>query len=198
MLNPRIFHRPRLAAGTISIFVQFLAFFGFVFIALQYLQVVRSDSPLVAALSILPLAGSLMPAARLAPNLAERYGTRAVCVSGLVMIAGALVLLAQLTTTSSYLLMAFGLVILGAGTGAAMTPATSAITAALPSSQQGVASAINDLSRELGGAIGIAVMGSILATTYRNHLHLGSVPAPLAEKDVYKRQSQWHRGRAGR
>jgi EmrB/QacA subfamily drug resistance transporter len=182
MLDPRIFHHSRLAAGTISIFVQFLAFFGFVFIALQYLQVVRSDSPLVAALSILPLAGSLMPAARLAPNLAERYGTRAVCVSGLVMIAGALVLLAQLTTTSSYLLMAFGLVILGAGTGAAMTPATSAITAALPSSQQGVASAINDLSRELGGAIGIAVMGSILATTYRNHLHLGSVPAPLAEK----------------
>jgi EmrB/QacA subfamily drug resistance transporter len=182
MLDPRIFHHPRLAAGTISIFVQFLAFFGFIFIALQYLQIVRSDSPLVAALSIVPLAGSLMPMARLAPNLAERYGTRTVCVSGLVMIGGALVLLAQLTTTSPYLLMAFGLVVLGAGMGAAMTPATSAITAALPSSQQGVASAMNDLSRELGGAIGIAVMGSILATTYRNHLHLGSVPAPLAEK----------------
>jgi EmrB/QacA subfamily drug resistance transporter len=182
MLNPRIFRRPRLAAGTLSIFVQFFAFFGFIFIMLQFLQIVRGDSPLVAAVSILPLAGALMPAARIAPNVAARIGARAVCVTGLGLIAGALVLLAQLTATSPYLLIAVGLIILGAGMGAAMTPATSAITAALPGSQQGVASAMNDLSRELGGAVGIAVIGSILATTYRNHLILGSMPAPLAEK----------------
>jgi EmrB/QacA subfamily drug resistance transporter len=182
MLNPRIFLRPRLAAGTMSIFVQFFAFFGFIFIVLQFLQIVRGDSPLVAAVGILPLAGALMPAARIAPNLAARIGARAVCVTGLGLIAGALVLLAQLTATSPYLLIAAGLIILGAGMGAAMTPATSAITAALPDSQQGVASAMNDLSRELGGAVGIAVIGSILATTYRNHLILGSMPAPLAEK----------------
>jgi predicted MFS family arabinose efflux permease len=182
MLNPRIFRRPRLAAGTLSIFVQFFAFFGFIFIALQFLQIVRGDSPLVAAVSILPLAGALMPAARIAPNLAARIGARAVCVTGLGLIAGALVLLAQLTATSPYLLMAVGLIILGAGMGAAMTPATSAITAALPDSQQGVASAMNDLSRELGGAVGIAVIGSILATTYRNHLILGNMPSPLAEQ----------------
>ena len=169
MLNPRIFRRPRLAAGTMSIFVQFFAFFGFIFIVLQFLQIVRGDSPLV-------------PAARIAPILAARIGARAVCVTGLGLIAGALVLLAQLTATSPYLLIAVGLIILGAGMGAAMTPATSAITAALPDSQQGVASAMNDLSRELGGAVGIAVIGSILATTYRNHLILGSMPAPLAEK----------------
>jgi EmrB/QacA subfamily drug resistance transporter len=182
MLNPRIFRRPRLAAGTLSIFVQFFAFFGFIFVVLQFLQIVRGDSPLVAAVSILPLAGALMPAARIAPNVAARIGARAVCVTGLGLITGALVLLAQLTATSPYLLIAVGLIILGAGMGAAMTPATSAITAALPDSQQGVASAMNDLSRELGGAVGIAVIGSILATTYRNHLILGSMPAPLAEK----------------
>jgi EmrB/QacA subfamily drug resistance transporter len=182
MLNPRIFRRPRLAAGTMSIFVQFFAFFGFIFIELQFLQIVRGDSPLVAAVSILPLAGALMPAARISPNLAARIGARAVCVTGLGLIAGALVLLAQLTATSPYILIAAGLIILGTGMGAAMTPATSAITAALPDSQQGVASAMNDLSRELGGAVGIAVIGSILATTYRNHLLLGSMPVPLAEK----------------
>jgi EmrB/QacA subfamily drug resistance transporter len=182
MLNPRIFRRPRLAAGTLSIFVQFFAFFGFIFIMLQFLQIVRGDSPLVAAVSILPLAGALMPAARIAPNVAARIGARVVCVTGLGLITGALVLLAQLTATSPYLLIAVGLIILGAGMGAAMTPATSAITAALPDSQQGVASAMNDLSRELGGAVGIAVIGSILATTYRNHLILASMPAPLAEK----------------
>ena len=61
--------------------------------------------------------------------------------------------------------------------GAAMTPATSAITEALPASQQGVGSAMNDLSRELGGALGIAVVGSVLSSVYRNHFALPHLPA---------------------
>src|SRR5262249_58827894 len=73
-----------------------------------------------------------------------------------------------------------GLIPLGAGMGLAMTPATSGITAALPASQQGVGSAINDLSREVGGAVGIAVLASILTSTYQSHLHL-SQHLPAAE-----------------
>jgi hypothetical protein len=76
--------------------------------------------------------------------------------------------------------MVAGLVPLGVGMGAAMTPATSAISDALPSAQQGVGSALNDLSRELGGALGIAVLGSVLAATYRGRLHLPGVPAAVA------------------
>lgn len=172
MLNPRLFSNRTFSAGTLSILVQFFAFFGFVFIALQYLQIVRGDSALIAAVSVLPMAAAMMPMARVAPVLSARIGARPTCVAGLVLIAGALSLLSRLEVDSSYWLFVAGLVPLGLGMGLAMTPATTAITEALPAEQQGVGSAMNDLSRELGGALGIAVIGSVLTAGYRSHLHL--------------------------
>ncbi len=97
-----------------------------------------------------------------------------------LLIASCRPVLAQLTGTSSYWLVAAGLVPLGAGMGLAMTPATSGITSAPPASRQGIGSALNDLSRELGGAVGIAVMASVLTTTYQGHLHLSHLPAAEA------------------
>ena len=180
LLDPRIFRNRPLAAGSLSIFVQFFAFFGFTFVILQYLQLLRGDSPLVAAVSVLPLAATLMPTARLAPTLVARSSARAVCATGLVLVAAGLALISQLSASSPYPVLALGLVLLGAGMGAAMTPATAAITEALPPARQGVGSALNDLSRELGGAIGIAVVGSVLADVYRGNLDLTGVPAPVA------------------
>jgi len=180
LINPRVFARRGLSAGSLSISVQFFAFFGFIFLILQYLQLVRGDSGLVSAASLLPMAAALMPAARLAPALVARLGARAVCTGGLVLMAAAFVVLAQLTGTSSYWLLAAGLVPLGAGMGLAMTPATSGITSALPAASQGVGSAINDLSREVGGAVGIAVLASVLTSAYQNRLHLGHMPAAQA------------------
>jgi EmrB/QacA subfamily drug resistance transporter len=180
LLDPRVFARRGLAAGSLSIFVQFFAFFGFIFIALQYLQLIRGDSGIMSAVSMLPMAAAMMPSARLAPALAARFGARAVCAVGLVLIAVALVVLAQLTAGSGYWLLATGLIPLGAGMGLAMTPATSGITSALPAAQQGVGSALNDLSRETGGAVGIAVLASILTATYQSHLNLARVPAAEA------------------
>jgi sugar phosphate permease len=116
----------------------------------------------------------------LAPALAARLGARTVCASGLALIAAALIVLAQLNGTSSYWLLLAGLIPLGAGMGLAMPPATSGITTALPASRQGVASALNDLSREVGGALGIAMLASILTATYQGHLHLAHMPAAQA------------------
>jgi len=180
MLDPRIFRRRRLSAGTLSIFVQFFGFYGFIFLILQYLQIVRSDSALVAALSMLPMAVAMMPTSQLAPRLAERFGARRVCVAGMALIAAAFMVIAQVGPETDYWVLAVGLLVLGAGMGAAMTPATSAITAALPRTQQGVASAMNDLARELGGALGIAVLGSIVAATYRARVDVSSLPAAEA------------------
>jgi EmrB/QacA subfamily drug resistance transporter len=177
MLNPRVFAHRGLSAGTLSIFVQFFAFFGFIFLVLQYLQLVRGDSALVAAVSMLPMAAAMMPVSRLAPKLVAAVGSRQVCVAGLLGIAAALVILSRVEQSTSYWVLAGGLLVLGAGMGAAMTPATSAITSALPRSEQGVASAMNDLARELGGALGIAVLGSIMTGVYRSHLTLTGVPA---------------------
>ncbi len=182
MLDPRIFRHRGLTAGSLSIFVQFFAFFGFIFVVLQYLQLVRGYSAIVSALAMLPMAAGIMSASRLSPRLVARFGARIVCVTGLALVGIGLVVLAQLGSASSYWLMLAGLVPLGAGMGAAMTPATSAITAALPRSRQGVGSAMNDLARELGGALGIAVIGSVLAATYRDRLSLPGMPAAVVDK----------------
>jgi EmrB/QacA subfamily drug resistance transporter len=182
LLDPRIFRSRSLSAGSLSIFVQFFAFFGYTFTILQYLQLVRGDTPLQAAVQVLPMAAVMMPVSRLTPRLTARFGARAVCAAGLTLIAAGMAIMAQLDAHSSYWLMAGGLIVLGAGMGAAMTPATSAITEALPPAQQGVGSALNDLSREVGGAIGIAVLGSILSATYRSSVDVAGLPAHVGAK----------------
>jgi MFS family permease len=149
---------------------------------LQYLQIIRGDSALIAAVSMLPMAATMLPTARLAPALAARFGARRMCAAGLLLIAAALVVIAQISHTSPYWQLAAGLLVLGAGMGAAMTPATSNITTALPPAKQGVASAINDLSREVGGALGIAVIGSVMTAIYRSHLSIPGVPAAVLGK----------------
>jgi MFS family permease len=166
-----------------TITLQFFAFFGFIFLLLQYLQLVLGDSPLQAALSLVPMAFGLMPTARLvAPRLADRIGTTRTSTIGLLIAAAALGWLSRLDSGSSYWPLLVGLVPLGAGMALAMTPATAAITDALPSEKQGVGSAMNDLARELGGALGIAVLGSILQSVYRNNLDVTGLPAPAAEQ----------------
>jgi MFS family permease len=182
LLNPRVFRARSLSAGSLSIFVQFFVFFGYAFTILQYLQLARGDSPLLAAVQVLPIALTMIPIARLAPRLTVRFGAPRVIAAGLTLIAAGLAIVAQLGAHSPYILMAGGLVILGIGMGAAMTPATTAITEALPPAQQGVGSALNDLSRELGGATGIAVIGSILTAVYRNHVQLNGLPSQLASR----------------
>ena len=182
LLDPHLFSNRKLSAGSLSIGIQFFAFFGFTFVSLQYLEGVRGYSPLVAALAVLPLSATMMPAARLTTGLARRFGARNVCVTGLVLVAAGLVIISRVGTDTPYQLMLAGLVPLGIGMGVAMTPATAAITEALPAEQQGVGSALNDLSREVGGALGTAVIGSIVTAVYRSSLQLPGVPAPLVDQ----------------
>jgi EmrB/QacA subfamily drug resistance transporter len=182
LLDPRLFSNRRLSAGSLSISIQFFAFFGFTFVSLQYLQGVRGYSPILAALAVLPLSLTMMPTARLTSTLATRFGARSVCVTGLLLAAAGLAVISRVGTDSPYWLMLAGLVLLGVGMGAAMTPATAAITEALPQAQQGVGSALNDLSREVGGALGTAVIGSIVTATYRTSLDIPGAPAALVDK----------------
>jgi EmrB/QacA subfamily drug resistance transporter len=182
LLDPRLFSNKRLSAGSLSICIQFFAFFGFTFVSLQYLEGVRGYTPLVAALAVLPLSATMMPAARLTPRLTARFGARFVCVTGLLLVAVGLAIISRIGTDSPYLWILAGLVPLGIGMGTAMTPATAAITEALPLAQQGVGSALNDLSREVGGALGTAVIGSVVTAVYSSSLRLPGAPAPLVAK----------------
>lgn len=181
LFDPRLFTNRRFAAGSLSLALQFFALFGFMFVIMQYLQLVRGDSALRAALSLLAMPIGMIPMSRLSPVLSQRIGVRGPWVAGLLVLAAGLAVLAHLDAGSPYWQIAAGLIPLGAGLGLAMPPATTAITDALPRQLQNVGSAVNDLARELGGALGIAVLGSILTATYRGHLDLTGVPPRVAE-----------------
>ncbi|GAA1851097.1 MFS transporter [Actinomadura bangladeshensis] len=182
LLDPRLFRIRAFSAGALSLTLQFFAFFGFVFIILQYLQLVKGDSALVGALSLVPMALAMMPFARVvAPRAAAKLGPRRVITAGLLLVSVAMLVFSLLDEDSTYWLLLAGLLPLGAGAGLAMTPATAAITDALPADKQGVGSAMNDLARELGGALGIAVLGSLLQSSYRANLDLEGLPGPAAE-----------------
>ncbi|WP_265447390.1 MFS transporter [Flexivirga meconopsidis] len=182
LLDVRLFRHGGFTGGTLAVSALFFLFFGFVFVFVQYLQFVRDWSPLVTACAVLPLAAGLMPGARVAPHLVARFGLRPLCAAGMTLVAGAMCGLAALGDSTAYWLIAVLLWVLGTGMGWTMTPATSAITDALPREQQGVASAMNDLAREFGGALGIAVLGSILSSTYRARLRTPGLPQPAAGK----------------
>lgn len=196
LLNPRLFKRPAFAAGTLSILVQFMAFFGFIFVFLQYLQLVRGYSPLEAALGMIPLALGIMPGSRIAPKIVAKAGLTRVSGLGLVLLTTGLIALWRVDLTTAYWALGFSLWITGLGMGLAMTPATTAITEALPREQQGVASAVNDLARELGGAIGIAALGSVLNAGYRGAVAGSGIPAGVTEKAQESIAVALHMGRA--
>ncbi len=183
MLDPRLFCLRGLSAGTLTIAVQFFAAFGFFFAILQYLQYVTGRSPLDAAIALLPMPLVMVPVARNAPRVASRVGFRRTAPVGLGVMAVGLFLMSRLTIDSPYWYFVIGLVLFSFGMGLAGTPATTALTGALPASKQGVASALNDVSRELGSALGIAILGSVINQHYRDAMAPAVAALPPAIAD---------------
>jgi Na+/melibiose symporter-like transporter len=183
MLDPRLFRLRGFSAGSLAVLVQFFASFGLFFVVIQYLQFVVGRSPLEAALSLLPLPLVMIPLARNAPKIARKVGVRRLVPLGLVLTATGLVVISQVGVEMSYWQFALGLVIFAAGMALAGTPSTTEITESLPESKQGVASAVNDTARELGSALGIAILGSALNEHYRSGMAdaVHGLPAPVAE-----------------
>ena len=183
MLDPRLFARRGFGTGAAAITVQFFAFFGFIFVAEQYLQFIAGYSALKAAIAMLPFAVVMIPLARNAPRVAVRFGANRVGAVGLVLMAVAMVVFSRLQTDIHYGVFLAGLVLLAAGLGLSSTPATTAIVDSLPLEQQGVASAVNDTSRELGTALGIALLGSIVTSRYTAGLagQLTGIPSRVAD-----------------
>jgi len=167
LLDPRLFRLPGFGAGTLSITVQFFAFFGFVFVILQYIQFVLGYSPLLAGVALAPMAVLMMGLSPRVPRLLERFGPARVAPLGLLSMAGGFAVFSTAGVDSAYWLILGGLVLLGIGAALATTPATTAIVSSLPQAKQGVASAVNDAAREVGGALGIAVLGSALTDRYQ-------------------------------
>ena len=182
LLDPRLFKLRGFGAGTASITVQFFAFFGFIFVMLQYVQFVLGYSPLVAGIALAPLAVAMMGLSPRVPKLLERFGPARVAPLGLLLMGCGFAVFSTADQGSTYWLLLAGLVPLGVGMALATTPATTAIVSSLPRAKQGVASAVNDLAREVGGALGIAVLGSALTGRYQSGVAgaTAHLPAQLA------------------
>lgn len=184
MLDPRLFTERAFGTGSLSITIQFFAAFGFFFIIIQYLQFVIGFSPLQAAAVLMPMPLVMVPLARKAPAIAARLGAGRVGATGLTLIAVGLLSFSLMDAQFSYLHFWTGLVFFASGMALAGTPATAAIVGSLPAGKQGVASAVNDTSRELGSALGIAVLGSVLNDRYRSGVEAATanLPAGIAER----------------
>jgi EmrB/QacA subfamily drug resistance transporter len=167
MLDPRLFRLAGFGTGSVSIVVRFFAAFGLFFAVMQYLQFISGYSALEAALAMLPAGGVMMPIARNAPALAARLGFRVVGAAGLLLMAVGFALFSRLEVGDGYGHFLAGLLPFAVGMALAGSPATTAIMAAVGREAQGVASAVNNTTRELGGALGIAVLGSLLNAGYR-------------------------------
>ena len=167
MLDVSFFKNPRFSAASAAITLVFFAMFGSLFFVSQYLQFVLGYDALSSGVRLLPVAFALVIAAPLSSLFVARVGTKFVVTGGLVLIAFAMWLFSYVTTTSGYGLVAAVLFILGIGMGLAMAPATESIMGSLPPEKAGVGSAVNDTTREIGGALGVAILGSITASSYQ-------------------------------
>jgi EmrB/QacA subfamily drug resistance transporter len=193
LLDPRLFRIRAFSTGVFSITLQFFVFFGFVFVIVQYLQLVLGYSPFQAGVALIPMAMVLGGLSRRVPHLMEKVSRRPLAIAGLLLMALGTVVLAQLGTDSSYWVVLAGILPIGAGMALATSPATTDIVGALPAHKQGVASAVNDAAREVGGTLGIAVLGSVLNEQYRSGL---AERAPAAAPDSVVERAQQSLGAA--
>jgi EmrB/QacA subfamily drug resistance transporter len=166
MLDVRFFRNPRFSAASIAITLVFFALFGSLFFLSQYLQFVLGYDPLQAGLRVTPVAGVLVLAAPSSSVLVRHFGTKVVVSGGLLIVAAGLFVLTGATVHSGYPRVLATLLILGLGMAIAMAPATESIMSSLPPERAGVGSAVNDTTRLLGGALGVAVLGTVMRSTY--------------------------------
>jgi len=168
MLNIAFFRNPRFSAASSGLMLIFFAMFGATFLLTQYLQFVMGYSPLRAGTALLPWAAIMLVAAPASARLAERFGTKRVVGAGLSFATLSLLLMSTLPATHiGYLRDVIPrLVLLAFGMGLTMAPSTESIMGSLPRAKAGVGSAMNDTTRQVGGALGVAVVGSVMTSVY--------------------------------
>jgi predicted MFS family arabinose efflux permease len=184
LLDISAFRDRGLASGTLTLLIVFAVMFGVFLVLYPYFQAVLGWSALRSAAAMLPMMAVMMPMSTIAPRVAVRIGSRNTMIVGVAIFAAGLATMAlRASVEGGYLSVLPGLLLIGLGMGFTMTPATQAITETLPAEKQGVASALNDTSRELGGAVGIALLGSVLSAGYRAAMEpaVAGLPPELAE-----------------
>ncbi len=182
MLNVRFFENPRFTAANVSITLVFFALFGSLFFLTQYLQFILGYTPLQAGLRTAPIALVIVIVAPITGLLVHRLGNKVLVCTGMAAVAVGLFLMSRLTGSSGYGHVLESMIILATGMSLAMTPATESVMGSLPKDKAGVGSAMNDTTRQIGGALGVAVLGSVFTAAYSSGLTeaLTRIPAQLA------------------
>ena len=178
MLPLHLFRDRRMSVGSGVVTTTFFVMFGLFFLYTLYVQFVRGYSPLLAGVSTLPLALTLVAVAPRSAAVAEKIGTGRVIGIGFLFVAAGFAVFTFVAPKSPYLLIMLALVLLGSGMSLTAAPATGSIMSAVPQAKAGVGSAVNDTTREVGGALGIAVLGSISSAVYRSSIDFGGLGLP--------------------
>ena len=170
MLDVSVFANRRFSGGSLAVTAGFLTLFGFIFVITQYFQFIKSYSAFETGVRLLPVAASIVVGSVLGPRLVEKIGTTAVVASGLAIFAAGLAWASTADAATPYREIAAQMVLLGGGLGLTTAPATESIMGSLSADKAGVGSAVNDTTRELGGTLGVAIVGSVFASVYTGGL----------------------------
>jgi EmrB/QacA subfamily drug resistance transporter len=187
MLDVRLFRNPRFTAASGAVALAFFGLFGFIFLITQYFQIVRGYDPLRAGVATVPFAlitGAFSPVAII---LMKRAGTKIVVTAGLLMMSGGFLVASGTQVDSSYWgRVIVSMALMASGLALTASPATEAIMGALPRDKAGAGSAVNDTTREVGGTLGVAIVGSVMSTAYGSHVAhaLAGLGAPEAARAI--------------
>ncbi len=184
MLDVRLFKRPAFGISSLSLTLVFFALMGMFFSISILFQLIYGYSPLNSAVRTLPIAFTMMVGAPLSSVLVEKLGKRRVVSAGMLIVAVGTLMLSTIGVDSSYLSLVFGMIVLAFGMSIAMSPTTDLLMSSVPKNRAGMGSAMNDTTRELGGALGIAVLGSLLASQYGTKISGVFSGLPTAAKEA--------------
>ncbi|WP_435615931.1 MFS transporter [Streptomyces coelicoflavus] len=173
LLDPRVFRRPGMRAGTLGIVASFVAMYSVFYLNGQYLMNVKDFPAVLAGLGTAPLAVVIFLVSPRAARLADRYGARPVIACGLLVVVLGLGLFSLCGPGTAYVPYAGCIVVVGVGSGLSNPPLSNAVVTSVPAHQAGVGSGINSFSREIGGALGFAVFGTLLSTRFADALPVG-------------------------
>jgi EmrB/QacA subfamily drug resistance transporter len=188
MLDVSLFRERAFSAASGSVTVAFFALFGFIFLITQYFQFIRGYGAFSTGARILPVALSIGASSVIGANLAPRIGTRRIVVVGLLLLGGAFLWISQMGTAIPYRVVILQMLMMGTGLGLTTAPATESILTVLPPAKAGVGSAVNDATREAGGTLGVAIIGSVYTSLYASGL-LHSAAARLPHQAFITAQS---------
>jgi EmrB/QacA subfamily drug resistance transporter len=180
----RLFRDPRMSAAVASIALCFFAAAGVFFFTNFYMQSVRGLSPLESGAMVLPFAVAQLIFSTRSAGMVRRFGAKAVCTVGLLLVALALVLYQFVDTTSPLWVLGVIFFIQGTGMANVMPPATESVMSALPREKAGAGSAINNTARQVAVALGVAVLGSVVASLYRDGVKDDVASLPPAAREA--------------